>query len=185
MHILYSAEYPSNNTTEDCHINKGYIRATPSGKTLSYRISENFTLSISATAPSTQQSSVYTSWYFNGYSSLPSGTSLSSLLKLPTGFTQTLRINNLTHLHAGTYEALLLLNYRSYRQHFGCPKNYVYFVDYNSRAGVNPIILDQISIDLQYYGELILMVIPLSGIMFTILLATVTYYRCNVSTYQI
>ena len=156
MHILHSAGNPSNNTTEKCHINRSYIRATPSSETLSYTISEKFTISISGAAPATQQSSVYTSWYFNGYSNLPSGTSLSSLLKLPTGFTQTLKVNKPTPLHAGTYEALLLLNYRTYRQHLGCPDNYWYFVLYNSRAGADPIVLDQISIDLQYHGELIL-----------------------------
>ena len=152
MHTFYSAENPSNNTTEKCHINRSYIRATPGSETLSYTISEKFTISISGAAPTTQQSSVYTSWYFNGYNNLPSSTSLSSLLKLPTGFTQTLKVNNPTPLHAGTYEALLLLNYQTYRQHLGCPDNYWHFVLFSNRAGVNPIILDQISIDLQIRG---------------------------------
>ena len=176
MHIFYSAENPSKNTTEKWHINRSYIRATPSSETLSYTISEKFTISISGTAPTTQQSSVYTSWYFNGYN-LPSGTSLSSLLKLPTGFTQTLKVNNPTPLHAGTYEALLRLNYRTYHQHLGCPDSYRYFVLYNSRAGANPIILDQISFDLQYYGELILRVFSFLSV--TTLCLLFLYFYCN------
>ena len=103
-----------------------------------------------------QLSSLSTSWYFNGYVSLPSGTSISSLLKLPTGITQTLRITNLTPLHNGTYEALLLINTgsSSYFQQFGCPNDYRNFVYSSSRAGVYLIILDQISFNLQYYGKL-------------------------------
>ena len=118
-------------------------------------MSDNISISINGNAPTTQQNFIHTSWYFNGYSSLPSGTFLSSLLKLPTGITQTLRINNPTHLHAGTYEALLLPNIRSYLQQFACPTDYWHFVYDSNRAGVYPIIiLDQISFNLQYYGEL-------------------------------
>ena len=103
---------------------------------------------------------MYTSWYFNSYSNFPSGTSLNSLLKLPTGISQTLRINYPTPLHNGTYEVLLLLNIgsNSYFQQFACPHDYWYFVYYSSRAGVYPLILDQISVNLQYYGELLLRV---------------------------
>ena len=96
---------------------------------------------------------VYTSWYFNG-GSLPSGTSLSSFQKLPTGITQTLRINNPTHLHNGTFEALLQLYPWNYIQQLECPDEYGYFAYYSSRVGADPIILDQISFNLQYYGEL-------------------------------
>ena len=93
--------------------------------------------------------------YFNkGYSSFPSGTSLNSLLKLPTGITQTFRITNPTPLYAGSYEVLLNTGSNSYFQQFACPHDYQYFVYYSSRAGVYPIILDQISVNLQYYGEL-------------------------------
>ena len=42
----------------------------------------------------------------------------------------------------------------SYFQQFSCPYDYWYFVYYSDRAWVNPIILDRISINLQYYGEL-------------------------------
>ena len=80
------------------------------------------------------------------------------MLKVPTGITQTLRIDNPTPLHNGTYEVLLQLNTWSYSyfQQFACPNDYWYFVYYSNRAGVYPIILDQISFNLQYYGELIL-----------------------------
>ena len=79
------------------------------------------------------------------------------MLKLPTGISQTLRINYPTPLHNGTYDVLLLLNTGySYFQQFGCPSGYWYFVYYRSRAGVYPLILDQISVNLQYYGELLL-----------------------------
>ena len=44
----------------------------------------------------------------------------------------------------------------SYFQQFACPHDYWYFVYYSSRAGVYPLILDQISVTLQYYGELLL-----------------------------
>ena len=140
-----------------CPVNRGYIRVTPSSGALSFTTSDIITINISGNAPITQQNYVYTSWYFNGYS-LPSGTSLSSLLKLPTGITQNLRINTPTALHNGTYEVLLLMNTRSYSyfQQFSCPNVYRYFVYSSSRAGVYETILDQISFNLQYYGELIL-----------------------------
>ena len=157
---FYFIENPYESTTEDkCPVNRGYIRATLSSRVLSFTTSDSITINISGNAPITQQNYVYTSWYFNGYS-LPSGTSLSSLLKLPTGITQTLRINNPTALHNGTYEALLLMNTRSYSyfQQFACPYGYWYFVYYSDRAWVNPIILDRISINLQYYGEFKLLI---------------------------
>ena len=69
-----------------------------------------------------------------------------------------MRIYNPTPLHNGTFEVLLQLNTwsNSYFQQFRCPNDYRYFVHYSSRAGVYPIILDQMSFNLQYYGELIL-----------------------------
>ena len=137
-----------------CPVNRGYIRATPSSGALSFTTSDSITINISGNAPTTQWNYVYTSWYFNGYSSLPSGTTLSSLLKLPTGIIQTLKINNPTPLHNGTYEVLLRLNTDSYFHQFACPTNYWYFVYYSDRAGVYRSILDQLSINLQYYGEL-------------------------------
>ena len=142
-----------------CPVNRGYIRVTPSSGALSFTTSDIITIKISGNAPTTQQNYVYTSWYFNGYS-LPSGTYLSSLLKLPTGIIQTLKINNPTPLHNGTYEALLLMNTRSYSyfQQFACPYGYWYFVYYSDRAWVNPIILYRISINLQYYGEFKLLI---------------------------
>ena len=151
-----STEDPSKSTTGECPVNRGYIRATPSSGVLPYTASDSITINISGNAPTTQWSWVYTSWYLNG-GSLPSGTSLSSLLKLPTGISQTLRISNPTPLHNGTYEVLLQLNTWSYSyfQQFSCPNDdYRYFVYYSNRAGVYPIILDQISFNLQYYGEL-------------------------------
>ena len=67
-----------------------------------------------------------------------------------------MRITSPTALHNGTYEALLIINTWSYSyfQQFACPNDYRYFVYYSSRAGVNPIILDRISINLKYYDEL-------------------------------
>ena len=139
-------------TAEECPVNNGYIRVvTPSSKVLLYTMSDNITISISGAAPTTQQNLVYTAWYFNGLS-LPFGTSLSSLVKLPTGISQTLRINNPTYVSAGTYEALLLLNPFSYLLQFEC-LDYRHFFNF---IGGNAIIVDQISIDLQYNGELIL-----------------------------
>ena len=140
---FHSIENPSPHTTEECPVNRGYIRATPNSKSLPFTTSDTITINISGNAPTTQLSSLYTNWYFNG-GSLPSGTSRSSLLKLPTGITQTLRINNPTPLHNGTYEAILGLNYYTYLQQIGCT-NYYWYVG----------VLDQISIDLQYYGETI------------------------------
>ena len=153
-----SIENPSTHTTGECPVNRGYIKATPSSETLPFTTSDSITINISGNAPTTQRNFVYISWYFNGYSTLPSGTSRSNLLKLPTGITQTLKINNPTALHNGTYEALLRLNTRSYSyfQQFSCPNVYRYFVYSSSRAGVYETILDQISFNLQYYGELIL-----------------------------
>ena len=100
---------------------------------------------------------MYTSWYFDG-SGLPSGVSRWSLRRQPTGISQIVRIYNPTPLHNGTFEVLLQLNTWSYSyfQQFACPIDYWYFVRYSSRAGVYRIILDQISFNLQYYGELIL-----------------------------
>ena len=151
----HSIENPSESNTGECPGNRGYIRATPSSQVLPYTTSDSITINISGNAPTTQRNLVYTSWYFNG-GSLLSGTSISSLLKLPTGITQTLKITNLTPLHNGTYEALMLINTgsSSYFQQFGCPNDYWYFVYYSSRAGVYPLILDQVSVNLQYYGEL-------------------------------
>ena len=151
MHIIPSTENLSESTTErECPVNRGYIRATPSSQFLPFKTSDSITINISGNVPTILWNFVYISWYLNG-SSLPSGTSQSSLLRLPTGITQTLRINNPTPLHAGTYEAVLRLHYWSYYPQLGCP-NYYY-------AGVNPSILDQITIDLHYYGELILVFI--------------------------
>ena len=81
------------------------------------------------------------------------GVSRWGLRRIPTGISQIVRIYNPTHLHAGTYEVLLQLNYWNYYKQIGCHDHYLNFV---SNAGVNPIILDQISFNLQYYGELIL-----------------------------
>ena len=141
-------------TGDKCPVNEGYIRVTPSSGVLSFTTSDSISINISGNAPTTQWNFVYTSWYFNGYSSLPSGTSLSGLLKLPTGITQTMRISNPTLLHNGTYEALLQLNTNSYFHQFSCPTDYWYFVSYRSRAGVYQTILDQRSFNLQYYGEI-------------------------------
>ena len=145
MHTFLSIENPSTHTTEECPVNRGYIRTTPSSKSIPFTTSDTITINISGNAPTTQLSSLSMSWYFNG-GGLLSGTSLSSLLKLPTGITQTLRINNPTPLHNGTYEAVLQLNYWAYLQQIGCSNYYV---------GVYPSILDQISINLQYYGKII------------------------------
>ena len=95
---------------------------------------------------------MYTSWYFDG-SGLPSGVSRWSLRRQPTGISQIVRIYNPTPFHNGTFEVLLRLNYWSYYRQLGCHDHYWNFV---SNAGVNPIILDQISFNLEYYGELIL-----------------------------
>ena len=155
MHTFHSIENPSESTTEECPVNRGYIRATPSSGVLPYTTSDSISINISGNVPTTQWNFIYTSWYFNG-GSLSSGTSRSSLLKLPTGFSQTLRINNPTAFHNGTYEVLLQLNTWSYSyfQQFACPRDYENFVQYSSRAGVYQPILDQISFNLQYYGEL-------------------------------
>ena len=153
MHTFHSIENPSESTTEECPVNRGYIRTTPSSGVLSYKTSDSISINISGNVPTTQWNFIYTSWYFNG-GSLSSGTSISSLLKLPTGFSQTLRIINPTHLHNGTYEVLLQLNTNSYFRQFACPTDYGNFVHYSSRAGVYRPILDQISFNLQYYGEL-------------------------------
>ena len=150
----HSTENLSKSTTGECPVDRGYIRATPSSGVLSYTASDSITINISGNALTTQRKLVYTSWYFNGYSSLPSGTSVSRLLKLPTGITQTMRITSPTPLHTGTYDVLLQLDTNSYCQQLACPNDYWYFVYYSSRAGVYPIILDQISFNLQYYGEL-------------------------------
>ena len=150
-----SIENPSTHTTGECPVNRGYIKATPSSETLPFTTSDSITINISGNVPTTQRNLVYISWYFNGYSTLPSGTSRSNLLRLPTGISQTLKINNPTPLHNGTYEALLQLNTwsHSYFQQFACPSDYWFFFHY---SGVYETILDQISFNLQYYGELIL-----------------------------
>ena len=145
IHSIETSEFSAG----ECPANEGYIRSTPSSETLPYTTSNAITITINGNAPATERNLVYTSWYFNG-SSLPSGTFVSSLLKLPTDITQTLRINNPTLFHAGTYETLLQLNPYSYMRQFSCPDAYIYF---SSRAGIYPIILDHISTNLQYYGE--------------------------------
>ena len=151
----HSIENPSESNTGECPVNRGYIRATPNSQVLPYTSSNSITINISGNAPTTQRNLVYTSWYFDG-SSLPSDTSLSSLLMLPTGIAQTLRINNPTPLHNGTYEVLLLLNTwsSSYFQQFGCPSGYWYFVYFNIEVWVYQTVLEQISFPLQYYGKL-------------------------------
>ena len=154
MHTFHSTENPYKSTNEECPVSKGYIRAIPSSGALSFTTSDSISINISGNVPTTQQNFINTRWYFNGDSSLPSGTSNSILLKLPTGITQTMRINNPTQLHNGMYEILLLLNTQHYFQQFGCPNDYWKFVNNIDRAGVHPIILDKISMNLQYYGEL-------------------------------
>ena len=149
IHIFHSIENPYKTTYEECPVDRGYIKATPSSQVFPYTTFDSITINISGNVPTTQKNLVYTSWYI-----LPSGTSVSSLLKLPTGITQTLRINNPTHLHAGTFEVYLQLNPWNYIQQLACPDEYRYFVYYRSRVGANRIILDQISFNLQYYGEL-------------------------------
>ena len=145
MHTFLSIGNPSTHTIEECPVKRGYIRATPNSQLLPYTTSDIITINISGNVPTTQRNLLYTFWYFNG-GSLPSGTSLNSLLKLPTGISQTLRITNPTPFHNGTYEAVLQLNYPTYLQQIGCSNYYV---------GIYPSISDQISIDLQYYGEII------------------------------
>ena len=149
MPTLHSIE-TSESSTGECPANEGYIRATPSSETIPYTTSNAITITINGNDPATEGNLVYTFWYFNG-SGLPSGTSVSSLLKLPTDITQTLRINNPTPLHAGTYEALLRMNPYSFLREFGCPDAYQYFIYYWSRVGL--IILDHTSTDLKYFGE--------------------------------
>ena len=147
MHTFLSIENPYIHTTGECPVNRGYIKATPNSKSIPFTTSDTIAINISGNAPITQLSSLSTSWYLNGYGSFPSGTSLSSMLKLPTGISQTLRINNPTPLHNGTYDAVLQLNYWAYMQQIGCSNYY--------SVGVYSSILDQISIDLQYYGKII------------------------------
>ena len=104
----HSTENSSESTAGEFLVNRGYIRATPSSGGLPYTSSDTITIDIDGNVPTTQWNLVYTSWYFNnGYSSFPSGTSLNSLLKLPTGISQTLRITNPTPLYARSYEVLL------------------------------------------------------------------------------
>ena len=146
MHIIHSTENLHESTKEECPVNIGQIRAIPNSQVLPFTTSDSITIDISGNVPTTQRNFVYISWYLNG-GSLPSGTSVSSLLKLPTGISQTLRINNPTPLHNGTYEVVLRLDYRRYYLELGCPDYY---------AGLYPSILDQITINLDYYGELIL-----------------------------
>jgi len=115
--------------------------------------SDSITLSIRGDAPTSQKDLVYTSWYFNGLQSY-AYQSIGSLLKLPTGITQSMTIRNPTPLHAGTYETLLQLNPVSYLHQLGCPDEYSNFITQSSRAaGVNSIIVDQVAVDLKYYGE--------------------------------
>ena len=59
-------------TGDKCPVNEGYIRVTPSSGVLSFTTSDSISINISGNAPTTQWNFVYTSWYFNGYSSLPS-----------------------------------------------------------------------------------------------------------------
>lgn len=132
---------------------RGYIEADINGGSLSYTTSDSITISIRGNVPTTWRKWVSTSWYFNGQSSYPSGTSISNLLKLQAGLFQSLTINNPTPLHAGTFETLLILNPLDYLQQLGCPDEYRYFVYYNSGAGVGVIILDQVAVDLKYYGK--------------------------------
>ena len=140
---------------------RGHIRADPSSGFLPFTTSDSITVSIDGDAPTTQRDLVYTSWYFNGLRSYQFGTSISSLLKLPTGVTQSLTIDNPTPLHAGTYETLLLLNPSSYLQQFGCPNEYPNFIISNKyRAGVHTIIVDKTAVDLKYYGGFIIIYIP-------------------------
>lgn len=73
MHTFHSIENPSESTTEECTVNRGYIRATPSSGVLPYTTSDSISITISGNVPTTQWNFIYTSWYFNG-GSLPSGT---------------------------------------------------------------------------------------------------------------
>ena len=132
---------------------RGHIRADPSSGFLPFTSSDSITVSIDGDAPTTQRDLVYTSWYFNG---LRSYQFVSSLLKLPTGVTQSLTIDNPTPLHAGTYETLLLLNPSSYLQQFGCPNEYPNFISNSDQAGVYTIIVDKTVVDLMYYGGFII-----------------------------
>ena len=116
--------------------------------------SDSITVSIRGDAPTTQKDLVYTSWYFNGLQSYQVGTSIGSLLRLPTGITQSMTIHNPTPLHAGTYEALLRLNPVNYLRQLGCSDEYTNFIYRSDRAGVYRIIVDQVAVDLKYYGEL-------------------------------
>jgi len=113
-------------------------------------------VNISGKLPVTQRHLVYSSWYFNGLSSLPAGASVQSLLRLPTGVTQSMTIHNPTPLHAGTYEVLLQLNPVNYLQQFGCSNEYQYFITVNNRAGVYRIVVGQLVVNLEYYGKSII-----------------------------
>ena len=75
-YIYYSLyiENPHKTTVEECPVNRGYIKATASRKVLPYTTSDSITINISGNVPTTQRNLVYTSWYFNGYGSLPTGT---------------------------------------------------------------------------------------------------------------
>ena len=148
-----SPHYTEHPSTDEEDSVRGHIRADPSYGFLLFTTSDSITFSIGGDAPTTQRDLVYTSWYFDGLRSYQFGTSISSLLKLPTGVTQSLTIDNPTPLHAGTYETLLQLNPYSYLRQFGCPDEYPYFISNRDRAGVYLVIVDKVDVDLKYYGE--------------------------------
>ena len=131
-----------------------YIRVHPSSGSLPFTTSDSITITIRGNVPTTQNGLVSTSWYFNGLRTYQVGTSIGSLLRLPTGITQSMTIRKPTPLHAGTYEALLQLDPVSYLLQLGCSDEYSNFITQSSRAaGVNSIIVDQVAVDLKYYGE--------------------------------
>ena len=184
MHTAFhSIENPSIHTNGECPVNRGYIKANPNHEVRPYTTSDSITINISGNAPTTQRNLVYASWYLNG-GSFPSGTSLSSLLKLPTGISQTLRINNPTPFHNGIFDVLLRLNPWTYFQQLECPSDDYYYIVQSGRSAYS-VIFDQISFNLQYYGELKLVYMSQTSNYIMLYILSLFFYRTSYSFHSV
>ena len=114
---------------------------------------QNINLELGFEVPITQQGYIQTNIEHDA-KSLPSSVITGNLTKTTSQFALTMLIENSTVHHSGVYKASLRLNTAQYLSQFDCPNEYTQFVSYNDRAGIgSQITLDQLFIDLRYYGK--------------------------------
>ena len=111
----------------------------------------NFILNITGKTSCGVDDTIASRWYHNGRS-LQFGLRLGPLKRSPLNISQSLTLENVSILDAGTYDALLTIDpYTHFVSHLGCHSNYYTFVA--STVGADDTVLAQAKLQLKYYGR--------------------------------